>query len=169
MKNLHHPLIPVLCVMDGSNYRSVPGLDLYDKDRDAYTYDGTGKTICHPPCQQWSRLKAFARADKKEKELALFCYDLVIKHGGILEHPKGSSLFKYVNADRKKMFSVQQNWWGFPCKKDTILFCNDVELLPFPLSLDLVTKTVQDLTPRHRSLMPLSFCNYLANSVKASI
>lgn len=155
--------ISVLCVMDNSNYFKIPNLDLWTEKRNAYQYTGNNKIIAHPPCQQWSKLKSFAKGNKEEKELALFCWEKVNQNGGILEHPIGSSLFKYVNADRGKMFKVYQSWFGFPAQKPTILYCHNVQLLASPICFDLVQKKVSQIAYRKRSLMPLEFCQWLVN------
>lgn len=159
-------MIPVLCVQDNSNYFKIPGLDLYDKNRNAYNYNSCYPVIAHPPCQQWSKLKAFAVNDKAEKELAYFCFELVNKNGGIMEHPKGSSFFKHVSARQKYMSVVWQSWFGFPAKKETLLYVKDCQLLPTPLSFDLIEKKVERMSKDKRSLMPLSFCQYLVDSLK---
>ena len=155
----------VLCVMPGSNYYLIDGLDLWDKERDAYNYKGTGRVICHPPCQQWSKLKAFSKDDIKERELAYWCYELVNKYGGIMEHPKGSSFFKTVGADTRSLRVVWQSWWGFRAKKETYLYCRDVDLLSYPLSFDAIKMKVENMNKKERSKMPLEFCKYLVNSV----
>lgn len=150
--------------MSNSNYFKFPELDIYTKERNAYLYTGSNTIIAHPPCQQWSRLKGFAHENKMEKDLALYCYEKVLTNGGILEHPNGSSFFKYVNADRKKMFVVWQSWFGYPAKKPTILFCQNVQLLPPPINFNAIEKTVDKIAYRKRSLMPLTMCKYLLDS-----
>lgn len=158
-------VISVLCADSKSNYYKIPYLDIWDKERDVYNYTGKNQVIAHPPCQQWSRLRKFAKIDDKEKNLALLCWDIVNENGGILEHPMGSNLFKYVGADYKKIHSVNQHWWGFPCKKTTYLYVHNVELLPYNLNFNAIEKTVDKLNTRMRSRQTLAFCEYLVNSI----
>lgn len=159
-------LISVLCTLEKSIYNSIPGLDVYDKNRDAYTFTGNNFIIAHPPCQQWSRLKSFAKEDIKEKELAMFCLENINKNGGILEHPSGSSFFKYAGI--KPTISVNQSWWGFPAQKKTYLYFKDCQPLSFPLSFELVEKTVPQLSQKMRSYTTLDFANYLVSCIQAS-
>ena len=158
-------MISVLGVMPGSNYYKIEGLDLWDKERNAYNFKGNNMVICHAPCQQWSRLKAFAKPDHDEKNLAYFCWDVVNRNGGIFEHPAGSSFFKEVNADRKKMFKVNQSWWGFGAKKETILYCHNVKLLSYPLCFNAIKGKVHLMNKGKRSRMEESFCRYLVDCI----
>jgi hypothetical protein len=158
-------MISVLCIQKDSNYLQIPNLDLWDYVRNAYNFCGDNPVICHPPCQQWSRLKAFAKEDKLEKELALFCWEKIQVNGGIFEHPLGSSFFKFVNADRKKMFVVHQSWWGFPARKPTILYFNNFSPLATPISFDAIQTTVDKIAYRSRSKMPLNFCKWLVSCI----
>lgn len=157
--------VSILCVDKKSNYKKIPGLDLWDEERNAYNYAGSNPVICHPPCQQWSRMKAFATENKEQKELAIFCWEVVNKNGGILEHPNGSNLFKYVRADKKFIYSVNQHWWGFPARKTTLLYVKDVKLLAYPLNFNAIQKKVNQMNYKSRSIMTLEFCQYLVNSV----
>jgi hypothetical protein len=172
--------ISILCIQDNSFYKELsqelvftshkPGLiiNLYDKYRDAYTFNSSQKLICHPPCQQWCKLKGLAKYDKKEKDLAAFCYEKVNKNGGILEHPFGSSFFDYVGANKKNIYLIHQSDFGFEATKPTLLYCNNVELLPIPqhkpTSISML-KRVNQVTERNRSRMTQSFCDYLIKSV----
>lgn len=158
-------MISVLCTHAKSNYKSIPGLDLWPDPRNAYNFSGDNPVIAHPPCAQWSRMKNFARINKEEKDLAVFCWEKVLQNGGIFEHPAGSSFFNYVAADRKNMLSVNQSWWGFPCTKRTYLYFHRCSAIAVPLSFDCVTKTVNQLHSSKRSIMPLSFCTYLVSCI----
>lgn len=162
-------MISVLCVMPGSNYFQIPGLDLWDAKRDAYNFIGSNPVITHAPCAQWSRLKAFANDNPREKELAWFCLEKVRRNGGIFEHPAGSSFFK--EAGIKKIYSVDQSWWGFPARKRTYLYFHGYKPLAFPLSFDRITYKVGgnrngsliSMIKRDHSKMTLSFCQYLVD------
>lgn len=161
-------MITVLCIDEKSNYKKIKDqdLDLWDIKRNAYNYNGTNKIIGHPPCQQWSKLKGLAKENKLEKELGLFVWEKVQQYGGIIEHPAGTSLFKYVGANPKQIIKVNQNWWGFKAKKETLLYFNQVELLPTPLNFNAIEKKIEGMNARMRSRMTIEFCEYLINSIK---
>lgn len=158
-------MITILGVHKKSNYKLIPGLDLWDAERDAYNYTGINPVIAHPPCAQWSRMKNFAKSSSSEKELAAFCFEMVLNNGGIFEHPAGSSFFKYYGVDKYKILSVSQRWWGFPAEKRTYLYFSRCKPLATPISFDCATKKVCELHSSSRSIMPLSFCQYLVNCV----
>jgi len=84
-------MISILCAANKSNYYKIPNLDIWNKERNAYNFTSSQPVICHPPCAQWSRMRSFSKDCPVEKALAEFCYLQVIKNGGILEHPAGSS------------------------------------------------------------------------------
>lgn len=160
--------ISILCVAKDSNYHSIPGLDLWTASRNAYNFDSLNPIICHPPCQQWSRLHKFARENHEEKQLAFFCWEKVNTNGGIFEHPAGSHFFKTVKADRSKIFSINQHWFGFPTRKRTYLYFHNCKPLSFPLSFDHPVTTLEKVNPRLRSIMPLSFCEWLVMCILES-
>lgn len=159
-------MIAVLCALPNSVYKTINGLDVYDKERNAYTFDLDYPVIAHPPCAQWSRLRSFSKFDREEKDLAFFCLEKIKRNGGILEHPSGSSFFK--EAGIKPTISVDQSWFGFPCRKRTYLYFHGLKPLEFPLSFDLVEKTVDQLTGDARSYTTLAFANWLIQCVKQS-
>jgi hypothetical protein len=134
-------VISILCAKKDSIYKSIPGLDVWDEDRDAYFFTGSNPVITHAPCAQWSRMKAFAKENKDEKELAYFCLKNVIRNGGIFEHPAGSSFYKEVGIS-KNVYSVDQSWWGFPARKTTHLFFQDCKPLAMPVLTNMPTKVI---------------------------
>lgn len=84
----------VLFVERNSIYKTFPGLDCYDEDRDARTFPGGMPVIAHPPCRLWGRLRSFSTAPESEKDLARFAVAMVRQWGGVLEHPAHSTLWK---------------------------------------------------------------------------
>lgn len=115
--------IAVLCAHQKSHYYEIPGLDIYDETRDCRTFKGGMPVIVHPPCAQWSRMKAFATKDQEVKNLAYFCLDKLKECGGIFEHPHGSDVWKELDWPKGgKFIQVDQHWWGFPARKRTTLF-----------------------------------------------
>lgn len=176
--------ITILCADPDSNYFRLndPELDIWTSKRDAWKYNGTNPVICHAPCQQWSRLRAFANFNMSEKMIAYHCWELMMKHGGIFEHPAGSSFFKAVKADFKKIHSVDQHWWNFPARKRTYLYTHNCSLLSTPLNFNHVEYVVTtnkrnkkgerigkpEMKHEHRSKMTVEFCRFLVDSVRSS-
>lgn len=156
-------MISVLCVNKDSIYKSIPGVDAWDLERDAYKFNGTNPVITHAPCQQWSRLKHFANDNPKEKELAWFCLEKVNANGGVFEHPAGSSFFK--DAGIKKIYSVDQFWFGFPARKRTYLYFSKCKPLPVSLRFDAIELTVGELRQERRSDTTIEFATWLINSI----
>jgi hypothetical protein len=89
--------IGVLFARNDSRYKDFEMYDVYDIDRDARGYAEVFPVICHPPCRAWGRLSHMANPRPDEKDLAWFSLDMIHKHGGILEHPTGSRLWKEAN------------------------------------------------------------------------
>jgi hypothetical protein len=159
-------MIAVIGVHPKSNYKHFGNLDLYDLHRDGFNFAGDIPVIAHPPCAQWSRLKAFSKFSAKDKNLAILCWHYVNQNGGIFEHPAGSSFFDYIGADRTNLLSVNQSWWGFPATKRTYLYFSRCKAIAHPLSFDLVPGGVCDLHSSQRSLMPAAFCKFLIDCVR---
>ncbi len=122
-------LTPVLFTEKNSIYESL-NCDCYDIARSAYSYHGSIPVIAHPPCRLWSRLRSFSTADQCEKITAIFAVKTIQQIGGVLEHPMGSSLWKFMDLpmpgcyDKFGGFSicVNQSWFGHPCRKSTMLY-----------------------------------------------
>jgi len=169
-------MISILCAQKNSIYKTIPGLDVWDELRDAYFFTGSNPVITHAPCAQWSRMKAFSKENKDEKELAYFCLNKIIRNGGIFEHPAGSSFFKEAGIT-KNIYSVDQSWWGFPARKRTYLFFHKCKPLSVPIMHTIVTHVVgtskkrigvERIKQSDRSTTYLSFANFLINSIKHS-
>jgi len=161
-------MISILCVNKNSIYKTLP-VDCWDIERNAYGFTGPNPVITHAPCQQWSRLKAFAKPNDYEKQLAFFCLDKVIKNGGIFEHPAGSSFFKEAKIPRSAIYSIDQSWFGFPCAKRTYLFFSQCKPLAYPLRFEPVTKKVNDLHYSKRSDTTLELAKWLIACVQNKI
>lgn len=141
--------IPVLFTSENSLYNNYEIFDCYDEKRNALTCTQRKPAIYHPPCRLFSKLKGMSTAPKAEKKLAYYSLSKVRQFGGILEHPKGSDLFKFGNFDLSGKIDkyggflreVNLNWFGFPAQKKTILYFVGIspkELPPFPISFEPV-------------------------------
>jgi hypothetical protein len=170
-------MITVLCAKKNSIYKTIPGVDVWDEERDAYFFTGSNPVITHAPCAQWSRMKAFANNNPDEKELAHFCLKNVIRNGGIFEHPAGSSFFKEAGIS-KNIYSIEQSWWGFPARKRTYLFFHEVKPLPVPIMQHVTTHVVgyhkasrrelPEMSKSERSTTILSFAEWMIKCIETS-
>lgn len=86
--------VAVLFARQDSIYKSLPGCDVWDIERDARKWPGGAPIVAHPPCRAWGRLRSFAKPRVGERELALWAVDQIRLHGGVLEHPAGSQLWQ---------------------------------------------------------------------------
>lgn len=85
--------VAVLFARVDSNYKTLPGCDVFDIERDARTFAGGMPLVAHPPCRAWGRMRQFAKPREDEKELARFAVAQIRRWGGVLEHPAESSLW----------------------------------------------------------------------------
>lgn len=157
-------MISVLCINPISVYHSIPNLDLWDEQRNAYRFTGSNPVITHAPCAQWSRMKAFSNPDPEQKQLAHFCCDQVERNGGIFEHPQGSSFFKERGI--KPTISIDQFWFGFPARKRTWLYFQKCKPIAHPLRFDAIEQRlgarsgpIKEISKRLRACYDNRICN----------
>lgn len=141
--------VAVLFARTDSHYKTLPGCDVYDIERDARTWQGGCPVVAHPPCRAWGRLKAFAKPRPDEKQLAHFAVDMIRKHGGVLEHPASSSLWPAAGlpppgqVDEYGGFTleVRQWWWGHKAAKATWFYICGMDRgdLPLPPTWSQIT------------------------------
>lgn len=138
--------VAVLFARADSNYKALPGCDVWDIERDARRWPGGAPVVAHPPCRAWGRLRQFAKPRPDEKALALFAVDQVRKFGGVLEHPASSTLW---DAARLPLFGerdefggwtlpIFQQWWGHRAEKATWLYvvgCAPAQIPTMPMVL----------------------------------
>lgn len=140
--------VAVLFARSDSNYKRIPGCDVWDSERDALNWTGGVPVIAHPPCRAWGQLRKLANPRPGEKELAYFAVDAVRKNGGVLEHPKRSTLFTCPAAGlpqpgERDQFGgwtlpIFQSWWGHRAEKPTFLYivgCEPSDIPEIPLLL----------------------------------
>ncbi|HRQ88093.1 MAG TPA: hypothetical protein PLA50_04805 [Bacteroidia bacterium] len=134
------PIVSVLFCCDLSPYKLLPGVDVWDRKRDARRFVGAGPVIAHPPCRTWGRLRTVAtRAPEDEHDLGPWAVEQVRRCGGVLEHPAGSTLFREcgcgADGDAGWIAEVDQWHWGHACGKPTKLYivgCEPGEMPPMP-------------------------------------
>ncbi len=138
--------VAALYVEKDGVYAGLPGVELWDEERDARLYEGPWPVVAHPPCQRWCR---FAKGIEKVHgyrvgddggcfEAAL---DAVRTYGGVLEHPADSLAWAYFGLPRpastvgwtsSMLYNgascyVEQGRYGHPMRKATWLYANGIE------------------------------------------
>lgn len=145
--------VAVLFARADSVYKTLPGCDVWDAERDARKWHGGAPVIAHPPCRAWGRMRHFAKPRPDEKELAFFAIDQVRRFGGVLEHPEGSSLWPAaglptlgaIDEHGGYTFPISQKWWGHRAEKLTLLYivgCSAADLPPVPFDMQEPTHVV---------------------------
>jgi hypothetical protein len=129
--------VAALFVRADSVYKTTPGVDCYDIERDARTFAGGMPVVAHPPCRAWARLRAFAKPRPDEKDLARWAVAQVRTWGGVLEHPEASSLWTDQGLphprDRLRdcfggwTLPLHQWWFGHRAQKSTWLYVVGVD------------------------------------------
>jgi hypothetical protein len=175
--------VSVLFARQDSIYKTL-GVDVWDIERDARNFTGTNAVVCHPPCRAWGQLRHFAKPRPDEKKLAIYSIDLIRCNGGVLEHPRASSLWQHMNLPIGNQvdefggytLSVNQSWWGHKAEKKTLLYvcgCPRAELPPTPIRFDLITHVVSNearkgqpgykprITQYEREATPLEMAKWL--------
>lgn len=102
--------IAVLFARADSVYKTMPGCDVWDIERDARNWPGGCPVVAHPPCARWSLINGvvLSRYPHKAAEFAwgndggLFAFALssVRRFGGVIEHPRGSRAFDHFALPR---------------------------------------------------------------------
>jgi hypothetical protein len=145
--------VAVLFARADSIYKTLPGCDVWDIDRDARRWQGETPVVAHPPCRAWGRLRKLANPRPDEKALALFAVEKVRLSGGVLEHPAGSTLWHAAGlpypGERDAWggwtLPICQNWWGHRAEKKTWLYivgCEPANLPDMPIALGEATHVV---------------------------
>jgi len=131
--------VAVLFAREDSIYKTLSGTDVYDEPRDARTFTGGCPIVAHPPCRTWGCLKAFATAaPAHEHALGPWAIDQVRRNGGVLEHPRGSTLFRECGIVPGGLpdewggitIEVDQFHWGHKARKRTLLYIVGTRNLP---------------------------------------
>lgn len=129
----------VLFARADSVYKSLD-CDVWDAERDARNYLGSAPVVAHPPCRAWGQLRHFARPRPDEKALAPFAVDMVRKFGGVLEHPRKSSLWPVLGLPSPGKLDkfggwtlpIFQSWFGHRAEKSTFLYIVGVRYADIP-------------------------------------
>ena len=152
--------VAVLFARRDSIYKTLPGCDVWDIERDARRWPGGCPVVAHPPCRAWGRLRHFAKPRPDEKDLAPWAVEQVRRYGGVLEHPSYSSLWPAMWLPNPGSgmdefggwtLPILQWWWGHRADKPTWLYivgCQPSEIPDIPLRSGLAECVV--VRPRRR-------------------
>ena len=92
-------MIAALFVETDGAYFNLPGVEPFDKSRDARTYNGDWRVIAHPPCERWGNFWYGGLMLHKQGKRKILGDDggcfasalaAVRRCGGVLEHPRYS-------------------------------------------------------------------------------
>lgn len=177
-------MISALFVRKDSIYKTLD-VDSWDVDRDALKWTGKNSIIAHPPCRAWGQLSHFAKPRLNEKELAIWAIHKIRIVGGVLEHPRASKLWPYLNlplGSKRDSFggftlSVNQSWWGHKCRKSTLLYvcgCSPKQIPAHPLNFTPYThimgtpknSILKELPVNEREKTPVDLALYLIEIAK---
>lgn len=121
-------MTPILFARADSHYKTIPGTDVFDIDRDARSWSGGAPCVAHPPCRTWGRLRQFAKPRPDEKALGPWAVLKIRTWCGVLEHPAESTLFAHCGVPRPGRpadmwggwtLAVEQFHWGHRAEKAT--------------------------------------------------
>lgn len=72
-----------------------------------------------------------AKPRKGELGLAPFCLNILMKNGGVLEHPYESHFVHMIRLfPGIKRMLIDQDWFGHPCRKRTWLVMPEYYVIP---------------------------------------
>lgn len=139
--------VAVLFAREDSCYKALPDVDVWDAERDARLWPGGCPVVAHPPCRAWGQLRKLANPRPDEKQLAIYAVAQVRKFGGVLEHPKNSTLWPVAGlpapgGERDAWggwtLPIFQHSWGHRAEKATLLYivgCAPADVPAMPLAL----------------------------------
>lgn len=148
--------VAVLFARKDSIYKTMPGVDVYDIDRDARTWPGGCPVVAHPPCRAWGAFSMFAKPRDDERSLAPWAVAQIRRFGGVLEHPAGSKLWPELGLPEPGQrddfggwtLPIHQHWWGHRAEKKTRLYIVGIDprdIPPIPMRLEEPTHVIGDV------------------------
>jgi hypothetical protein len=135
--------VAALYVEKDGVYANLPGVEVWDEERDARLYAGPHPVVAHPPCNRWSQLAYLNQAQHGYPVGADGgCFDAALravrKYGGVLEHPAGSIAWERFSlprptrggwsqallpgTPREWATEISQSAYGLPARKRTWLY-----------------------------------------------
>jgi hypothetical protein len=157
--------VAALYVDDAGPYMEMDGVDAWTASRDARGYQGPHPVVAHPPCADWSRLSGMAKHVPGRREIAPLAVSQVRTHGGVLEHPAWSKLWRELalpmpgelpDAWGGWSIEVNQVAWGHLANKPTWLYFVGIERAAVvPLRGGTPTHAITTSRKRGRKLLKL--------------
>lgn len=184
------PTVSVLFARSDSIYKTMPGCDVWDAERDALCWPGGSPIVAHPPCRAWGRLRQFAKPRDGEKLLAIYSVAMIRSFGGILEHPAESTLWSHMGLPRPGEFpdsfggwtlELEQFHFGHRAEKATWVYmvgCKPSELPPVPRREGRATHCIRptksyprlpSVTKREREATPPAFAEWLCEVARRCV
>ena len=110
--------VAALYVETNGVYFGLPGVDPWDKKRDARLYEGPHPVVAHPPCNVWGQLAPVneARWGKPvghDGGCFAAALEAVEAYGGVLEHPAYTLAWHAFDLDRPRRNSWQRSRKGW--------------------------------------------------------
>lgn len=99
-------------------YMGIPDVEVYPLWAESYC--GPYPIIAHPACGPWGKLKW--RCKHQNRRDGIRAMALVHRHGGIVEQPLGSSLFREFGLPGGAIARVNQSDYGHEALKPTLLY-----------------------------------------------
>jgi hypothetical protein len=145
--------VSVLFARSDSNYKVMPGTDVWDAKRDALTWPGGTPVIAHPPCRTWGTLSHLFEHPPGERDLAPWAVAQVRRFGGVLEHPSKSRLWPELGLPKPGerdafggwTLAIYQSDFGHRAQKKTHLYivgCAPSDVPPIPIVLGKTTHVI---------------------------
>lgn len=107
--------VAALYVDPNGVYANLPGVEVWDEERDARLYDGPWPVVAHPPCARWCMLASVNETrwgTKIGDDNGTFSAALkaVEQFGGVLEHPAYSLAWSRFGLPRPSRHGWAQNF-----------------------------------------------------------
>jgi len=142
----HRADVAVLFARADSHYKTLPGVEVYDMERDARTYDGPWPVVAHPPCRAWGRLRHMASPRADERNLARLPWRWCASSAACLSTQRASTLWpaqRLPEPSQRDGFGgwtlpITQHAWGHRANKATRLYivgCEPRDIPDMPLTL----------------------------------
>lgn len=164
-------MVRALFVRARSHYVGLLGAEsCWDVVRDALTAPDGEPVVVHPPCRAWGQLRGMAKPRQGERDLAIWAMWKVRRCGGVLEHPRGSALWREFGLSwgvRDQwggvLVSVCQSDWGHRAEKATGLYVVRARSWPEPPMPRESVRTVEQMGRAERERTPLEFAKWMVD------
>jgi hypothetical protein len=164
--------VAALFVRADSVYKTMPGVDAWDEERDARKWPGGVALVAHPPCRGWGRYEHVSKHTPEERAMATWSVEQVRQFGGVLEHPATSKLWteaKLPAPGTRDEFGgfvlvVLQSWWGHKAPKPTMVYVVGIEpadVPPIPYELGIPPGRIENMSRAQREHSPPAFAEWL--------